>query len=101
MIGLPSDVDQLADKNFSELIDISPLPKGSPRKQVRPEVKKKSTEIFTDTPLRERIRQEEEQKAARKKKKEQEKKKGKKNAKKAKLQEASKKLFLESPIMLR
>jgi len=38
--GLPSDVDQLADKNFSELIDISPLPKGSPRKQVRPEVKK-------------------------------------------------------------
>ena len=96
LLGLPSDVDLLADKSFSELVDISPFPKGSPRKQIRRAVKKKSTEILTDTPVKERIRQEEELKADRKKKKEQKKGQGKENAKKAKLQEASKQLFLES-----
>ena len=81
LLDLPSDVDLLADKSFSELVDVSPFPKGSPRKQIRRAMKKKSTEILTDTRVKERIRQEEELKADRKKKKEQKKGQGKENAK--------------------
>ena len=55
LLGLPSDVDR------------NVLP---PRKQIKRAVKKKTTEILTDTPVKERICQEEELKADRKKKKE-------------------------------
>ena len=48
--------------SYSEIIDLFPLPKGSPRKQKRRTANRKKTEILTDTPVKERIQQEVEKK---------------------------------------
>ena len=74
---------------------MSPFLKVSLRKQIRHAVKKKTTEVLTDTPVKGRIRQKEELKAAKNRKKEQ-KTQEKNSVMKAKLQEVSKQLFLNS-----
>lgn len=59
---LPVTMSGSVNDSYSEIIDLFPLPKGSPRKQKRRTANRKKTEILTDTPVKERIQQEVEKK---------------------------------------